>query len=310
MVELLRYLFYGFIYNLIVTFFLIQLLNKLGLKQFIRKEGPTTHEKKWNIPTLGGLGFLLVVLLMNFKILLSPFWIILVGGFFVIGISDDVIKFIKKENLGLTFWQKILLQIFFSVLASVFLILNNHHLGVSGILKFFGFDNPFLYLLLTSFMFVASANASNLTDGLDGLLAGCMTFSLLSYGLIGLKYSFSLESLIFSLIGALLAFLMFNFPKARIFMGDVGSLSLGVILAGIAVVTHKELLLIIIGGIYVVEALSVIIQVISYKYFQKRIFLMSPIHHHFELMGVNEIKIVVAFWFLSFLLGVVGFILA
>jgi phospho-N-acetylmuramoyl-pentapeptide-transferase len=280
------------------------------VKQFIRKEGPTTHEKKLNIPTLGGLGFLFVVILMNFKTLLSPFWIFLLGGFLIIGISDDVLKLSRKENLGLTFWQKIGLQVFFSVLASVFLILGNHHLGVTGILSFFGFNNPLLYLLFTSFIFVATANASNLTDGLDGLLAGCMTFSLLSYGMIGLKYNFPIESLVFSLIGALLAFLIFNFPKAKIFMGDVGSLSLGVILAGIAVVTHNELLLIIIGGIYVIEALSVIIQVISYKYFRKRIFLMSPIHHHFELLGVNEIDIVVVFWFLSLLLGVIGFILA
>jgi len=159
-------------------------------------------------------------------------------------------------------------------------------------------------------MVVGSANATNLTDGLNGLLAGTAGIAFLSLACIAARLQLS-EASVFALIaaGAVLAFLYFNFPRAKLFMGDIGSLAIGAALAGLAILMHKELILVIVGGIFVIEAFSVIVQVLFYKRYKIRIFKMAPLHHHFELLGVSETAVVVYFWMAALFLGIIGIIL-
>jgi len=163
------------------------------------------------------------------------------------------------------------------------------------------------YFLLSIFMIVGTANAANLTDGLNGLLAGTAGIAFLAFALLSAGLGFG-PALIFSLIssGASFAFLYFNFPRARVFMGDVGSLGIGAALAGIAILIHRELSLIIIGGVFLIEALSVILQVASYKLYHRRIFRMTPLHHHFELLGWPEWQVVVVFWIAALVCAIFG----
>jgi len=226
--------------------------------------------------------------------------ILLTAGFALIGLADDLIKIIRKQNLGLTFWQKIISQVFLAAIFSIYwLVINN-------ISSYF----CFLYLGYWIFLIVGSANATNLTDGLDGLLAGCATLAFLGFGIISVR-QMALGGAAFSFIcaGAVFAFLRFNFPRAKLFMGDVGSLSIGAALAGLAIMINREWLLAVIGGVFVIEALSVIIQVTSYQLTGKRVFKMSPLHHHFELLGFSETAVVLGFWMVQLILSVLGAII-
>jgi len=277
------------------------LLRFLKARQVEREEGPITHKGKAGTPTMGGIGFVLaiIILALIFVDLRYVPVILLTAGFALIGLADDLIKIIRKQNLGLTFWQKIFLQTFLAALFS-FYILNFNICSLFGIWS----------LLFAIFLVVGSANATNLTDGLDGLLAGCATLAFLGFGIISMR-QMALGGAAFSFIcaGAVFAFLRFNFPKAKLFMGDVGSLSIGAALAGLAVLTGREWQLALIGGVFVIEALSVIIQVTSFKLFRKRVFKMSPLHHHFELLGFSENAVVLGFWAFQLILSVVGAIL-
>jgi phospho-N-acetylmuramoyl-pentapeptide-transferase len=279
-------------------FFLVRYLKA---RQVEREEGPVTHKGKAGTPTLGGIGLVLaiIILALIFVDLRYVPVILLTAGFALIGLADDLFKIIRKQNLGLTFWQKIFLQ---TVFAGFFCFYVVHF----NIFSLFGIWS----LIFGIFIVVGSANATNLTDGLDGLLAGCATLAFLAFGVVSLK-QMALGGAAFSFIsaGAVFAFLRFNFPKAQLFMGDVGSLSIGAALAGLAVLNGWEWSLALIGGVFVIEALSVIIQVTSYKLFRKRIFKMSPLHHHFELLGFPETTVVLGFWAFQLILSVVGAIL-
>jgi len=262
---------------------------------------------------MGGIG--LVLTIIAFTLVAVDFdldlkylaLVVLVAGFALVGFVDDLVKIVKKRNLGLTFWQKIFLQTVLAAGFSAFLINLGHHGITEPILKLLGMSNPVLYSLFSIFIVVGSANAANLTDGLDGLLAGCAGIAFLAFAFLSSRSGFP-DAVTFSIAasGAILAFLFFNFPKADVFMGDVGSLPIGAALGGIAIIIHRELYLIIIGGIFVAEALSVIIQVLSYKLWKKRIFKMTPLHHHFEMKGHKEISIVFGFWVVAVVLGTVG----
>ncbi len=301
------------IVSLLVTFPIVWVLEFYKLTQSIREEGPSSHSSKAGTPTMGGIGLVLTIVVFALIFINFDFdpkylsLILLTLGFAAIGLTDDLIKIFHRKNLGLTFWQKMAVQVFLASIFSIFLIYLGHHHTVGGILKNTGFANPFFYFLFSIFLVVGTANATNLTDGLNGLLSGSAGIAFLAFALLSYKLDFP-DAVTFSLAasGAILAFLYFNFPKARVFMGDVGSLAIGAALAGIAIIIHKELWLIVIGGVFLIEALSVILQVASYKLFKKRIFKMTPLHHHFELMGSGETSIVIRFWVLGAILGIVG----
>ncbi len=293
--------------------FFIPQLHKLKFGQSIRAEGPQSHQKKTGTPTMGGIIIVLGIVAatvfcthMDMDIILALFIML---GYFVIGFIDDYIKVVLKRNLGLRAWQKLLGQIIIAV-AVTYIGIYNDILSTKLWLPFLDVEiNLHLfYYVLVLLVLVGTTNAVNLTDGLDGLASGTVAIAAFFYGLICLYFNkFDLAIFCFSCMGALLGFLRFNINPAKIFMGDTGSLALGGILAAVAILTHTELLLIIIGGIFVIEALSVIIQVLSYRYRHgKRVFLMSPIHHHFELKGWPETTVVRRFWIAEGIFGILA----
>lgn len=290
---------------------LIPYLHKLKFGQSIRECGPASHMAKSGTPTMGGLMMLAALLVALLWGNFTPHVIIalvLTVGHAVIGFIDDYIKVVMKRNLGLTAKQKFLLQF---ILAGAYVYfaemhIRNTELWVPGINAVI--DLGWGYYVLAFLLLVGTTNAVNLTDGLDGLvsfvsLPVTMVFAFIAYmqGMLDLS-GFSL-----GLTGACLGFLLFNRHPARVFMGDTGSLALGGAIAALALLTRTELLLVIVGGIYVAEALSVIIQVTYFRFSGgKRIFRMSPLHHHFELGGWPEVKVVRVFTAVSCVLSVVG----
>lgn len=290
---------------------LIPYLHKLKFGQSIRECGPASHMAKNGTPTMGGLMMLAALLVALLWGNFTPHVIIalvLTVGHAVIGFIDDYIKVVMKRNLGLTAKQKFLLQF---ILAGAYVYfaethIRNTELWVPGINAVI--DLGWGYYVLAFLLLVGTTNAVNLTDGLDGLvsfvsLPVTMVFAFIAYmqGMLDLS-GFSL-----GLTGACLGFLLFNRHPARVFMGDTGSLALGGAIAALALLTRTELLLVIVGGIYVAEALSVIIQVTYFRFSGgKRIFRMSPLHHHFELGGWPEVKVVRVFTAVSCVLSVVG----
>lgn len=290
---------------------LIPYLHKLKFGQSIRECGPASHMAKNGTPTMGGLMMLVALLVALLWGNFTPHVIIalvLTVGHAVIGFIDDYIKVVMKRNLGLTAKQKFLLQF---ILAGAYVYfaethIRNTELWVPGINAVI--DLGWGYYVLAFLLLVGTTNAVNLTDGLDGLvsfvsLPVTMVFAFIAYmqGMLDLS-GFSL-----GLTGACLGFLLFNRHPARVFMGDTGSLALGGAIAALALLTRTELLLVIVGGIYVAEALSVIIQVTYFRFSGgKRIFRMSPLHHHFELGGWPEVKVVRVFTAVSCVLSVIG----
>ena len=293
----------------------IPILHKLKFGQSIRTEGPKSHQAKSGTPTMGGIfliaGIVIATLIraeFTAEIFLAIFILI---GHFILGFLDDYIKVVKKRNLGLKARQKLLGQIFIAI---VTIFIATTELGIQTTLwiPIIGetVDLGILYYALVLFVIVGASNAVNLTDGLDGLASGNMAIAASCYGVICLITNHN-ELAIFcaAIVGACIGFLRFNFHPAKVFMGDTGSLALGGAFAAMGILTHTELLLIPVGFIFVCEALSVIIQVISYQSTGKRVFRMSPIHHHFELGGWSEIKVVTVFWTVGLIAGVVGLIM-
>jgi len=299
------YLFFGAtVLSFLLTGPLLFFLQRIKAGQVEREEGPASHKAKSGTPTMGGLGFFTIIICLSLIFVdLKYLPVILLSlGFALIGLFDDLIKILNRQNLGLTFWQKIIVQTLFAAIFSIWMIKTGL---INGPIYFFT-----IYLLFWSFIIVGAANATNLTDGLDGLLAGCSTAAFIALGIVCFKHDL-MGGAAMSIIaaGSIFGFLFYNFPKARVFMGDTGSLSIGSLMAGIAIITGNEWLLALIGGVFVAEALSVIIQVASYKFFKKRIFKMAPLHHHFELLGYSEIQVVAGFWTFQAILAVLGVIL-
>lgn len=295
---------------------IIPWLHRLKFGQSIREEGPKSHQAKSGTPTMGGvmivLGITISTLLFAHITVQTMLALFIMLGYFLIGFIDDYIKVVSKRNLGLKAWQKLLGQLIIALIVTYFGIHNNI-LATKLWIPLLNVDINIgvFYYILVLFVFVGTTNAVNLTDGLDGLAAGTAAIATFIYALICLYFlKFDLAVYCLSCTGALVAFLRFNKHPAKIFMGDTGSLALGGVIAAAAVLTQTEILLIIIGGLFVIEALSVIIQVISYRYRNgKRVFLMSPLHHHFELKGWPETKVVKRFWLTSIICGSVGLII-
>ncbi|MFH5810965.1 phospho-N-acetylmuramoyl-pentapeptide-transferase [Companilactobacillus sp. FL22-1] len=297
--------------------FLIIYLVRHKEGQTIREEGPKWHEKKSGTPTMGGLLVLIAVLITNLwvgawqgqlthSLLITTFVIVLYG---CIGFIDDFIKVFKKRNLGLRAYQKALLQV---IVGIIFLyVYNNDQLPMNFTIPgLVSIDSVVIFALFTIFWLVGFSNATNLTDGLDGLLGGLGAISYATYGIMALNQSrFDLAIVCFSVVGALLAFLVYNHKPAKIFMGDVGSLALGAGLAAISILLGHYWSLLLIGLVYVVETLSVMLQVFSFKVFHRRIFKMTPIHHHFEMMGWSEWKIDIVFWTVGIICSAIYLIL-
>lgn len=285
-------------------------LHKLKFGQSIREEGPKSHQAKSGTPTMGGIMIILSIAItsmvlgkLSLELVLA---LIIMLGHFVLGFVDDYIKVVKKHNLGLKAKQKLLGQIIIAVLVAYFA-----GLPTDLWVPFAGnIDLGYGFYVLILLVLVGTSNAVNLTDGLDGLASGTVIFAALTYLAICLALG-KMDLAIFcgAMAGACLGFLKFNAHPAKIFMGDTGSLALGGAIAAAGILTHTEILLVVVGLVFVCEAMSVIIQVISFKTTGKRVFLMSPIHHHFELKGWAETKVVKSFCFAGALSGLLGWLL-
>jgi len=317
------------IFQIVASFFIaaiiapifIPFLHRLKFGQTIRKEGPQSHMKKTGTPTMGGLIFISSVLLTaiigfvftDYLYFGSDLIILFLTlfGFGTIGFIDDFIIVVRKDNEGLRPKQKFLSQV---ILATVFFLIFLHS-GYSTELRvfdWFGIDLYWAYGILILFMLVGGSNAVNLTDGLDGLAGGASVIAFTAFGMIALaQHQFQVALFCFMLVGGLLGFLVFNLNPAKVFMGDTGSLALGAALAAVSILVKQELLLVLIGLVFVIETLSVMIQVTYFKKTGgKRIFKMAPLHHHFELSGWSEWKVVLVFWSIGLATGVLGLMIA
>lgn len=309
-------------------------INFMKRKQFgqvVRDDGPQSHLKKAGTPTMGGffiLGSVLLTLFICGNFASIPFLVTLLvtASYFLLGFLDDYFKVLRKNTDGVSAKGKLLWQILTGVIAGYILV----RTGTIDTSVYFPFMKGPLFANLSEPLFIAfitlvivgSSNAVNLTDGLDGLAIGPIITSAASLGLIAyasghmeianylfipyVRESGELLPISAAIVGAGVGFLWYNSYPAQIFMGDVGSLSLGGALGTIAVITKNEFLFVLIGGIFVAEAVSVILQVGSYKLRKKRIFKMAPIHHHFELLGWPEPKVIVRFWIISIFLAIIG----
>ncbi|WP_067838838.1 phospho-N-acetylmuramoyl-pentapeptide-transferase [Amphibacillus sediminis] len=308
----------AFLITVLASPIFIPLLRRLKFGQSIREEGPQSHMKKTGTPTMGGimiiLSIVITTLMMYHRLVDQPLStdllliLLVLIGYGLLGFIDDFIKVVLKRNLGLTSKQKLFGQL---VIAIVFyLILRTGEISTALAIPGTSIEIElgFLYPILVILMIVGTSNAVNLTDGLDGLVSGTAVIAFGALAILAWSVSIHLETAIFSLavVGALLGFLMFNAHPAKVFMGDTGSLALGGSLAAVAILLQAEILLVIIGGVFVLETLSVMIQVVSYKTRGKRVFLMSPLHHHYELKGWSEWRVVMTFWLVGFVLAILG----
>ncbi len=305
----------SFLITVILSPVFIPFLRRLKFGQSIREEGPKSHQKKTGTPTMGGLMILLsivvttIVMTQKFSSLtVETFLLLFVTlGFGLLGFMDDFIKVVMKRNLGLTSRQKLLGQIVVSVIFYIVFQRSDFSTIVSIPLTDISFDLGWGYVLFVIFWMVGFSNAVNLTDGLDGLVSGTAAIAFGAFAVLAWNQSlFEVSIFSVAVVGAVLGFLVFNAHPAKVFMGDTGSLALGGAIATIAILTKMEFLLIIIGGVFVVETLSVILQVISFKTTGKRIFRMSPLHHHYELLGWSEWRVVVTFWTVGLLFAIIG----
>ncbi|MFC6171761.1 phospho-N-acetylmuramoyl-pentapeptide-transferase [Loigolactobacillus jiayinensis] len=281
--------------------------------QMIREEGPKWHEKKSGTPTMGGLVFLIATVISTIWVgywqhqMTAQVWIILfiLALYGALGFMDDSIKLFEKRNLGLRAWQKLLGQIVGGLIFTAVYIHEGLPLAID--LPVIGrLHLSVLYIIFILIWLVGFSNAVNLTDGLDGLVAGTATIAFATYAIIAYKEGRT-DILIFCLtvIGGLIAFFWFNHKPAKIFMGDVGSLALGGALAAVSILLHRELSLLLIGLVFVIETASVMIQVSVFKLTGKRVFRMSPIHHHFEMLGWSEWRVVLTFWGFGLLCAII-----
>lgn len=278
----------------------IPLLRRFKFGQSIRAEGPMRHQQKQGTPTMGGIMIILAAAFTAWRFSSSPqTWMMILAmvGFGVIGLLDDGIKIIKKRNLGLTARQKLMFQVIVAVLFYLALYAHGWH---------FQLDLPFVaqplslgifYLPFLAFFMVGFSNAVNITDGLDGLASGTAAIAFAAFAFLAWWNSeWNVSVFAMAVVGALLGFLVYNRHPAKVFMGDTGALALGGALSAVAVLTRTEFWLLLIGGVFVLETLSVMIQVFSFQTFGRRVFKMSPLHHHFELVGWSEWKVVSVFW--------------
>ena len=308
----------GFLSSAVLGLILVPLLKRLNIGQKISVFVRSAHRKKEGTPTMGGLIFIIptvgatLFLLLTHKIAYtSNLGIVLLVfiGYACIGFLDDFLSIRRGKNEGLTDYQKLLMQVLIAIGFFYIYMKNGGQTSwVVGTLHL-DLEMSWLYGLFILFVLVGASNAVNLTDGLDGLAGGLSAIALIAYSLISLTVGFE-EIGIFSLIlvGSIFGFLIYNTYPAKIFMGDTGSLALGAAMGAIAILTHRELTLLVVAGIFIIETLSVIIQTVWVQVFKRKLFLMTPIHHHFEKLGWYEQDIVKLFWVLGLVLAMAGII--
>lgn len=301
----------SFLLSLILTKLFIPLLHKLKFGQQVRDDGPGSHLKKQGTPTMGGIAIITAFTIGSLVFLrgkiagILPIYILTLG-FGLIGFMDDYIKVVKKRSLGLTALQKLAAQLLVTTIFYIYFIQTREEATVI-LLPFLGktWDLGVLFLPFVFFTVLGTTNGTNFTDGLDGLLSSVTIVVIATFLLVSGSYDLIFTG--FVMIGVLLGFLMFNIYPAKVFMGDTGSLALGGFVSAIAFMTKTPLLILIVGFVYLFEILSVMIQVVYFKKTKgKRFFKMAPIHHHFELSGMEETRVVYLFTIVTFLLGLVG----
>ena len=304
----------------------IRFMKRDGIGQQVRADGPQTHLVKQGTPTMGGVVILVAILVtLVFFGLWSPDLILAVGATYataLLGLADDIESVSHGRSLGLTPAQKMAGLTLVSV---VFCLLAVNWAGITptvtfpggfsvdlGVLAFSvgGVSVPWVYMVVVFLLFAGLSNAVNLTDGLDGLAAGTVLVVMVFMAMVCFRYNeLSLAVFAACVAGACVGFLWYNCHPAQVFMGDTGSLALGAAFAALAVLTKTEVTSLIMGGLFIVEALSVMIQVVSFKKTGKRVFLMAPLHHHFEKKGWSETKVVIRFWIVSAAFAALGFAL-
>ena len=308
----------GFLLSSILGLLLVPLLKKIKVQQKISVFVAETHRKKDGTPTMGGLIFIVPTVVATLGLLItgkipytSNLGIVLLVfiGYAFIGFLDDFLSIKKHNNEGLTTYQKLFLQVLIAVaFFYIYMESGGQTSWVVGTLHI-DIEMGWLYGLAILFVLVGASNAVNLTDGLDGLAGGLSAIAFVAFSLISLMVGFE-DIGIFSLIlvGSIVGFLIYNTHPAKVFMGDTGSLALGGVMGAIAILTHRELTLLVVAGIFVIETLSVIIQVFWVQVFKRKLFLMTPLHHHFEKLGWEETDIVKLFWVFGLILAMAGII--
>lgn len=306
----------GFLTSVVLGLIMIPLLKKMHIGQRISVFVGDNHKKKEGTPTMGGLIFILATFITTFilivtdkiefttnlKIILLVFF-----GYAFIGFLDDYLSLKHHDNEGLTTFQKLLLQL---VIALGFFYLYMSNGGQTAlIVSTLGIhiEMEWFYGVFLLFVLVGASNAVNLTDGLDGLAGGLSAIAFIAFSLISLVVGFEeIGIFTFVLTGAVMGFLIYNTYPAKVFMGDTGSLALGAVMGAVAIITHREVTLLIVASVFVIETLSVILQVFWIKVFKKKLFLMTPLHHHFEKLGWHERDIVKLFWVVGLILAMAG----
>lgn len=293
---------------------IIPLLHKLKFGQFVRDEGPESHLKKTGTPTMGGIIILCSIVITSLfyiksnPIILPVLFVTL--GFGLVGFLDDYIKVVMKRSMGLRAWQKMLGQFLVTAVFAYYLA-NYTEVGTTVLIPFtngYELDLGFWFYPFLFFVVIGTVNGTNFTDGLDGLLSSITVLTATFFTVVAIGTNSGLDPITCAAVGALLGFLLFNVYPARVFMGDTGSLALGGLIASVAVMQRMPIYIVIVGFIYLAEVISVMIQVAYFKKTGKRIFKMAPIHHHFELSGWPETKVVAIFSIVTAILCLVGLV--
>ena len=308
----------GFLFSVVLGLILLPLLRKLKVGQRISSYVGYSHRQKEGTPTMGGLIFIIPTVLITIGLLITdkiPYSdnlaIVLVVflGFAIIGFLDDFLSLKKHNNEGLTTYQKLLGQV---IISTIFFYIYMKNGGqTSFVVGTLGIDIEltWLYGLFILFILIGASNAVNLTDGLDGLAGSLSAVAFIAFALISFVVGFEdIGIFCLVLVGSLIGFLVFNTHPAKVFMGDTGSLALGGVMGAVAILTHRELTLLVVAGVFVIETLSVILQVFWLRFFHKKLFLMTPLHHHFEKLGWQETDIVKLFVVFGLFLAMGGII--
>ena len=308
----------GFLFSVVLGLILLPLLKKLKVGQRISSYVGYSHRQKEGTPTMGGLIFIIPTVLITIGLLITDkisysdnLAIVLVVflGFAIIGFLDDFLSLKKHNNEGLTTYQKLLGQV---IISTIFFYIYMKNGGqTSFVVGTLGIDIEltWLYGLFILFILIGASNAVNLTDGLDGLAGSLSAVAFIAFALISFVVGFEdIGIFCLVLVGSLIGFLVYNTHPAKVFMGDTGSLALGGVMGAVAILTHRELTLLVVAGVFVIETLSVILQVFWLRVFHKKLFLMTPLHHHFEKLGWQETDIVKLFVVFGLLLAMSGII--
>ncbi|KAB3533196.1 phospho-N-acetylmuramoyl-pentapeptide-transferase [Alkaliphilus serpentinus] len=323
--QLIYTIIIGFVITLILGPLIIPYLKRLKVGQMVREDGPQSHLTKSGTPTIGGIIIIFSILITSLTsgVINQDLLVALAAttAFGIIGFIDDFIKVVLKRSLGLRAYQKILLQTAVAILLAIYQS-NVSVMGTRIIIPFIQgsvtignlvipqyLDLGILYIPFIIFVVIATVNSANLTDGLDGLASGVTLIIAAFFSVLALDWGYtSLAIFAGAVTGACLGFLRFNSHPAQVFMGDTGSLALGGAIASVAVLMNVSMIIPIVGGIYFAESLSVILQVASYKLTRKRVLKMAPLHHHYELSGWAETKVVIVFWIITVILCLIGMI--